>query len=545
MGSSDPDMPAREAPPGAGSARRLARSAGIVGAATMASRVLGMARDVLLAYFFGAGNQMDAFYLAFRIPNLFRDLFAEGALSAAFVPAFTRRLTRGGLNDAWRLGNLVVNALLVVTLTLVILGVVFAQPLVVLFASDYARVPGKLELTVSLARILFPFLTLVGLAAACMGMLNSLDRFFVPAFAPAMFNVGTVVSVLALVPTLPLFGVRPIFAVAIGALAGGIGQVAVQLPGLWREGFRYRPVLDWRDPALREVLVLMGPGAIGLAAVQINVFVNTILATAEGTGAVSWLNYAFRLMYLPIGLFGLSIATAALPALSGQAARQQTAAMRQTLSRGLRMMLMLNVPATAGLIALAGPIVALLFQRGSFTPGDTAATAAALTCYAPGLVGYSVVKIAVRTFYALRDSRTPVIVTGVSVLVNVALNVALAPAMGYRGLALGTALAALFNAGVLLWLLWTRLEGLEGRRLATAFVKITIASVVMAAAAATTEAWLHGMLPGGDLLSRAVRVGIAIGVALLVLTLVARALRVRELGAAVDALRSRMAPLFG
>jgi putative peptidoglycan lipid II flippase len=545
MGSSDPDMPAREAPPGAGSARRLARSAGIVGAATMASRVLGMARDVLLAYFFGAGNQMDAFYLAFRIPNLFRDLFAEGALSAAFVPAFTRRLTRGGLNDAWRLGNLVVNALLVVTLTLVILGVVFAQPLVVLFASDYARVPGKLELTVSLARILFPFLTLVGLAAACMGMLNSLDRFFVPAFAPAMFNVGTVVSVLALVPTLPLFGVRPIFAVAIGALAGGIGQVAVQLPGLWREGFRYRPVLDWRDPALREVLVLMGPGAIGLAAVQINVFVNTILATAEGTGAVSWLNYAFRLMYLPIGLFGLSIATAALPALSGQAARQQTAAMRQTLSRGLRMMLMLNVPATAGLIALAGPIVALLFQRGSFTPADTAATAAALTCYAPGLVGYSVVKIAVRTFYALRDSRTPVIVTGVSVLVNVALNVALAPAMGYRGLALGTALAALFNAGVLLWLLWTRLEGLEGRRLATAFVKITIASVVMAAAAATTEAWLHGMLPGGDLLSRAVRVGIAIGVALLVLTLVARALRVRELGAAVDALRSRMAPLFG
>ena len=230
MEAASPPQPAPPAAPQPGGGTRLARSAGVIGIATAGSRVLGLIRDQILAYFFGAGNDMDAFNVAFRVPNLLRDLFAEGAMTAAFVPTFTRYLRLHGRDAAWRLGNLVVNTLAAVTLALVLLGVLFAEPLVTLFASEYREVPGKLDLAVSLARVTFPFLTLVALAAACMGMLNSLRRFFVPAFSPAMFNVGSIVTVLALVPLFPRIGVRPIYAVAIGALVGGAAQILIQWP---------------------------------------------------------------------------------------------------------------------------------------------------------------------------------------------------------------------------------------------------------------------------------------------------------------------------
>jgi len=519
----------------------LARSAGVIGLATIASRLLGLVRDLLLAFFFGAGNAMDAFNVAFRIPNLLRDLFAEGAMSAAFVPTFTRRLATRGREDAWRLGNHVVTALILATSTLVVLGIVFARPLVELMAGDYARVPGKLDLTVSLTRVMMPFLALIALAAACMGMLNSLRRFFVPAFAPTMFNVGTIAGVLALLPLLTARGVDPIFAAAFATLLGGGLQVAIQWPALRREGYRYRPALDPRDQGLREILVLMGPGVLGLAAVQINVFVNTWLATGQGTGAVSWLNYAFRLMYMPIGVFGLSIATAALPTISRHAARADREAMRRTFSSGLRMMLMLNVPATAGLMALASPIVDLLFRRGQFTQGDTAATAAAVLFYAPGLIGYSAVKLAVPTFYALKESRTPVVVSALTVGLNVALNVTLARVMGYRGLALGTAIAALFNASVLLWLLRSRLNGIDGRRVALAFGKIAVASAIMAVAAWAGERALHAAWPGSSTLWRLARLTTVIALALGVLAAASRVLRIHEFNEALRAVFARLA----
>jgi putative peptidoglycan lipid II flippase len=521
---------------------RLARSAGVIGLATAASRLLGLVRDQILAYFFGAGNAMDAFNVAFRIPNLLRDLFAEGAMSAAFVPTFTRRLTMRGRDDAWRLGNNVVNALILVTSALIVLGIVFARPLVQLMAGDYARVPGKLDLTVSLTRVMMPFLALIAVAAACMGMLNSLRRFFVPAFAPTMFNVGAIIGVLALLPLMAAWGVDPIFAAAFATLLGGGLQVAIQWPALRREGYRYRPALDPRDPGLHEILILMGPGVLGLAAVQINIFVNTWLATSQGTGAVSWLNYAFRLMYMPIGVFGLSIATAALPTISQHAAREDKEAMRRTFSTGLRMMLMLNVPATAGLIALASPIVDLLFRRGQFTPGDTAATAAAVLFYAPGLIGYSTVKLAVPTFYALKESRTPVIVSALTVGLNILLNVTLAHVMGYRGLALGTAIAALFNASALLWLLSWRLDGIDGNRVAVTFGKIAIASALMAVAAWAGERVLHAAWPGSGTLWRLARLMTVIAFALGVLAAAARMLRIHEFN---EAMRQVFARLSG
>jgi putative peptidoglycan lipid II flippase len=507
----------------------------------MASRVLGVARETVLAAKFGAGTEMDAFNVAFRVPNLLRDLFAEGAMTSAFVPTFTRTLTERGREAAWRLGNLVVNSLLLVTGTLVVLGIIFASPITRTIAPKFAETPGKLELTTELTIIMLPFLTTIAVSVAMMGMLNSLRRFFIPALSPAMFNIATIVCAFWLVPFMPGVGLPPIAGIAIGTLAGGLGQIVLQWPVLKREGFRYRAILDFNDPDLREVLRLIGPGTLGLAAVQINVVVNTYLASSEPQ-AVSWLSYAFRLMYLPIGLFGVSIATAALPEIARHASATDLPSIRRTVSGALRMMLMLNVPATLGLMVLAHPIVALLLEHGRFTPADTDATAVALMFYAPGLLGYSAVKIAAPTFYSLRDSRTPVVVSVLSVLANLGINLALFRLMGFRGLALGTALAAMFNAVALLWLLRRRLDGLEGRRIATSLVKILIASFVMGLAAWYTSAWLTRAIPDDALVWKAVRVAAAIAAGVAALAASARLLRIAEFEEALKQVLRRLKP---
>ena len=494
----------------------------------MTSRILGVVREQVLAAYFGAGNAMDAYNVAYRIPNLVRDLFAEGAMSSAFVPTFTRHLTNEGRASAWRLGNLVINGLIVITAGVVLLGIVFAEPLVSLFASAYREVPGKLELTVFLTRLMLPFLTFVALAAAIMGMLNSLHRFFIPALSPAMYNVATITCALTLVPLMPGIGLPAITAIAIGSVLGGIAQLAVQWPALRREGFRYQPVLDWKDEGLRRVLILMGPGTIGLAATQVNVFVNTVLATGEGTGAVSWLNYAFRLMYLPIGLFGVSVATATLPAVSRHVAQRDEPAARRTIADGLSLMLMLNVPATVGLIVLATPIVRVIFERAAFTPADTAATAAAVRFYALGLAGYSIVRIVSPVFYALGRNRTPVMVSIATVLMNALLNIALVRVLGYMGLALGTSIAALFNAALLMIFLRRRLDGIEGGRVAASLVRIVIASGLMGAAALGVERTAAAWIPGTGLLVQIIRLSTTIAAAVGVLAGAAYALRIRE-----------------
>ena len=494
----------------------------------MASRILGLVRDQVLAYYFGAGDAMDAFRVAFRIPNLVRDLFAEGAMSAAFVPTFTRELTTQGRPRAWRLANSVITALVIATGVLVALAIVFAEPLVRLYAEGFEQVPGKIELTVYLARIMTPFLTLVALAAVFMGMLNALGHFFVPALSPAMFNVATIVITLGLVPFAGQLGVDPIVLVAIATLVGGLGQLLIQWRPLMSEGYRYRPALDLRDPALGRVLLLMGPGTIGMAATQINIFVNTQFAANEGTGAISWLDYAFRLMYLPIGLFGVSIAAASTPALSRLAAQDNTVGMRTTVASAIGLMLALNIPATLGLIALAVPIISLIFEHGQFTSADTAATARALQFYALGLIGYSVVRVVSPAFYALHKSRIPVIASVASVVANVLLNMILVRVMGFAGLALGTSIAAILNAAIQLSLLRRELGGIEARRMIVSFVKTLLAAIVMAAAAWYAEVWLKTVLPGSALPVQAIRVLTAIGIALAVLSAAAWVLRLHE-----------------
>jgi putative peptidoglycan lipid II flippase len=523
---------------------RLARSAGLISIATLTSRLLGLVREAVLARYFGASAsmQMDAYNVAFRVPNLLRDLFAEGAMTAAFVPAFTRTIAGQGREQAWRLGNQVINALILITGALVVVGVLLAGPITTAMVPEYSRIPGKLELTTDLTRIMLPFLTMVAVAVAMMGMLNSLHRFFIPSLAPAMFNVATILSVIAFVPLAEYLGIQPIMAVALGTLLGGIGQVIVQWPTLRKEGFRYRLATRFDSPELRNVFRMMIPGTLGVAAVNINVLVNTYLAHELEQGAVSWLGFAFRIMYLPIGLFGVSIATAALPDVSRQAAAEDLAAIRRTVSGAVRMMLMLNVPAFVGLVALAGPIVALIFQRGEFSTYDTQATATVLMFYAPGLIGYSAVKIASPTFYSLRDSRTPVVVSVLSVAANLVMNIVFVRRLGVGGLALGTSLAALFNAGALLWLLRRRIGGLEGGRVAIAFIKITMASIVMGVVAMTASHWLEGAMPGDGELQKAIRVFTAIGLGIVVLVAAARLLRIEEFTEATTRVMRRVLP---
>jgi putative peptidoglycan lipid II flippase len=527
---------------------RLARSAGVISVATMMSRVLGVARESALAYVFGASAtmQMDAFNVAFRVPNLLRDLFAEGAMTAAFVPAFTRTMTERGREAAWRLGSLVINTLLLVTGIVVVLGMIYADPITraITSAEAFAAQPGKLELTAYLTRIMLPFVTTIAVAVALMGMLNSLRRFFVPALSPAMFNVVTIASAFGLVPLMPMVGLPPITGIAIGTLLGGLGQILVQWPSLHREGFRYQPVLDFRDPDLREILRLLGPGTLGLAAVQINVFVNTYLATTQEQGAVSWLTYAFRLMYLPIGLFGVAIATAAIPDLAKYAAGHDVTALRRTISSGLRMMLMLNVPATIGLIVLADPIVALLLERGEFLPRDTAATAAALMFFAPGLLGSSMVKLASPSFYALRDARTPVIVSasrspptwaepgsrqghGVS-RPGARHGDRVGPQRGPAAVASGPAARGprrpAHRGGV----------RQDHDRLP-----------LMGVAAYGASAWLAEALPGRGEIVKLLRVSASIGAGVLVLLLSARMLRIAEFDEALSRVLRRLLPANG
>ena len=507
----------------------LTRSAGVVSLATLTSRVLGLARDQALAYRFGAGDRMDAFLVALRIPNLLRELFAEGAMNAAFVPVFTRRLTRGGRGAAWRLGAQLVNALAVVTGVIAAAGIVFAEPLTGLFAAGYQDVPGKFELTVRLTRIVLPFFTLVAVAAACMGMLNSLRRFFVPALSPAAYNVCLIVGTLVVVPLMPEGGPDPIAAVAVAVLAGGAGQIAAQWWALRREGFRWRPVLDPADGGLREIVGLMGPATVAGAALQVNLLVNTVLATGEGTGAVTWLTLAFRLMYLPLGVLGVSIATVTLPAVSRHAAAGDLAAVRETVARGLRLMLAVMVPAAVGLAVLATPIVRLVFEHGEFTAADTPATARALAFYAPGIVGYAAVRLTAPVFYAFGNSLRPALVSVLTVGVNVGLNLVLVRIMGYSGLALGTALASWLNAGLLLLLLHRRLGGIDARRLADRFARISLAAAAMGAAVGAVEGMAGELAAGGGLLIAAPVLGGEIALGLAVLAAAARLLGIAEL----------------
>jgi putative peptidoglycan lipid II flippase len=471
-----------------------------VSAATMTSRLLGLVRDQLFAALVGANRFSDAFVVAFRIPNLLRDLFAEGALSAAFVPTFAEAHRHRGAEEAYRLANAVVAVLLVGVGGVAVAGAWAAGPLVRLVAPGLAE-PG---LAAALTRVMMPFLLLVSLSAVAMGMLNARSRFTVPAIAPALFNVGAI----AVGAGLWAAGWPPRRAVmgwAVGTLLGGALQLAVQLPALRRLGYRFRPRLSravLADPGLRRVLALVGVAVVGLSATQVNVVVNTSFA-AGVEGANTWLQCAFRLMQLPLGVFAVAVATVAGAGVAQRAAERDLAAVRATVGAALRLVAFLNVPSAVGLAVLARPIISLVYEHGRFSAADTEATARALLWYAAGLYAYSGVKVLAPAFYALGAARVPALAAWASMLANVALNVALFPLLGFQGVALGTALAAGVNFAVLL-VAWRRTYGaLAGSGVPQQLLRVVLASAVLAVVAWAAHRGLSLVLPAGKGTGRA------------------------------------------
>jgi len=530
----------------------VARNAGIVSLAVMASRVLGLVRDQVFAALFGAGLQYDAFLTAFRVPNLLRDLLAEGALSSAFVTTFTQTLQSKGREEALRLSNRVATLSVIVITIISILAWFFTAEIVRLLAPGFFAVAGKAELTISLTRIMIPFLLLIALAAQAMGMLNAFNIYGVPALASAFFNIGIIVGGLLLGFLLgPAFGISPIAGMAYGVVIGGFFELAVQWPSLKRCGVSYRPNLSVSDPGVRQIIRLMGPAVIGTAAVQINVFVNTNFASAiidPATGAiangpVSWLNYAFRFMQFPIGVFGVAIATATLPSLSRNSVNPDYTAFRQTLVHSLALVFLLCIPSAVGLAVLAEPIVALIFEHGKFTAFDTMQTAHALAAYGIGLAGYAAIKVLSPAFYALNDARTPMLISLGSIAVNYVMNSLLVGPFGHVGLAFSTSAVALVNFLLLAVFMRRRLGRLEGRSLGATVLRICAASLPMALTAWMVSA-AAAMLPLRGLLLHVIQVSAAIGCATLVFYFTCRLLRVEELAEAVDAIGGKLLSRF-
>lgn len=528
--------------PGRREARdRLTKSAGVVSAAVMTSRVLGLVREVVLASLFPTGLALDAFNAAFRIPNMLRDLFGEGALSKAFITTFTETGVREGEAATWRLANRFVNLLLLATTAVAILGIVFAPAIVsVLLPGDGFDVPlppdesygfaTKRDLTVFLTRLMFPFLPLVSLAAVAMGILNSRGRFGIPALSSAFFNVGSILVGVAGYMAAPSLGVHPVAAMAVGVLAGGLAQWLVQVPSLRAVGYRWKPELSLSDPGVRRIGRLIGPATLGIAAVQVNVFVNMIFASL-GTGWLSWLNVAFRLMYLPIGIFGVAISTANLPALSAHLATGDRSGFRATFAHSLRLILVLTIPSSIGLAVLSRPIIGLIYEHGVFTSHDADMAAGALAYYAAGLCGYSAIKVVTDGFYALGDTTTPLRASVLSIALNVALSALLVLGFGWdhRGLALATSVAVTVNFVIACVALRRRAGSLELRSVAIATMKSLAAGAIMAPAA-----WLAADAAGRAFVDvstamRAAQVAAGIGAGIVVYTAVCWMLRVDEL----------------
>ena len=528
---------------------RIVRSAGVVSAAVLFSRVTGLVREVVFAKYFGAGMVFDAFLAAFRIPNLTRDLLAEGALSAAFVTTFSRYLATKSEEEAYRLSNRLATVLVPLLAVICLLGIVFAPQLIDVMFPGFAEVPGKKDLTVKLARIMVPFLLFIALAAKAMAVLNSKGVFGIPALASAFFNVTSLVAGLVLgFAAGPMLGIEPIVGIAIGTLLGGMVQYGCQWPSLRKIGLRFRPDFDLSDRGLRQMLVLMGPASLGAAAVQINVFVNSIFASqitdaASNVmdGPVSWLGYAFRFMQLPLGLFGVAVASATLPAISRSAGRGHINEFRDTLSRSLGLVFLLTIPSAVGLTVLSESLVGVVFQRGEFGAIDTQQTSTALSFYCLGLAAYAAIKVLTPAYYALNDVRIPMLAGVISIFLNYALNWTFVRVLGWGhgGLAFSTSVVAAFNFAVLFWMMKVKLGGIHGRRLAWSVLKIVTASALMGATCWLSSTALRYAV-GESTAARFADLALSVPLGLAVLYGMCRLMRVQELDAAQEAVVGRL-----
>jgi putative peptidoglycan lipid II flippase len=457
----------------------------VVGAATFLSRILGFLRDMAIAWLLGAGLRADVFFVAFRIPSTLRELLGEGALSAAFVPTLTRTATREGRDAAWELVAAVMGTLAVVLGVVSALGVLLAPAIVQLLAPGFAAIPEKLPLTGELLRLMFPYVFLVGLAALFMGTLNSLGHFLTPALSPIVLNLAIIGAVLLVAPRAE----NPLLPLGLAVLAGGAGQLLIQVPAALRLGWKGRLALGVRDPRVRQIARLMAPGVVGLAITQINVFVGTLLASLLPQGAVATMTYAFRLVQFPIGVIGVAIATGALPVLAAAVARNALEEMKGALAASIRLAAFLTLPAMVGLAAFRLPIVHVLFERGAFTRPVSEWTAGILLAYLVGLLFYVSNRILAPAFYALHDTWTPMLTGALAVALNIGASLLLMGPLGAAGLALATAVASFGNFLLLAMRLRRRLGPLGGRQVAAAIARVAAACLPMAAWGVGVQRW--------------------------------------------------------
>ncbi|MBD3258711.1 murein biosynthesis integral membrane protein MurJ [candidate division GN15 bacterium] len=501
----------------------LLGSVSVVAGATAFSRILGLIREQTMAYFFGASMATDAFVTAFRIPNLLRDLFAEGALSSAFVPVFKERMVRDGDKAAFSLAQIVITAVLVVVGAIVLLGIIAAPVIIFISANGFTAEPEKFSLTVDLTRLMFVYLLLVSLSSVVMGMLNSFGRFGIPALSPALFNVGIIGSVFALYHALPM----PVYSLAIGVLVGGLGQLVVQLPPLFKLGFRFRLRFDFLNDALKRVIRLFLPMIAGMSAGRVNILVSTLLASFMIEGAITYLSYAYRLMHLPLGVFAVALGTVALPNASEQAARGDLDGVARTLREALGLNMFLVVPAGAFLALLGSDIVELIYQWGAFSALDTQQTTLALLHYSYGLIGFAAVRVIVPIYYALQDSKLPMRVSIIAVALNLVLYYPFIEILGFAGLAAATSIAALVNFGLLLYFLPRR-----GVPVRYATIALNVIRILVAASLAMVLARLVPAVAPVDLsepLQRIINLLVALAAGGAAYVLLSYAFRVTEL----------------
>lgn len=533
----------------------VVRKAGVVSLAVAFSRVAGLVREMVFAGLFGAGMQQDSFVAAYRIPNLLRDLLAEGALSAAFVTTYSQTLSTQGKEEAYALSNRLTTLLVPVLIAICVLGAVFAPTLVNFMFSGYAEIEGKLDLTVLMTRVMMPFLLLIALAAKAMGVLHSHGKFAIPALSSGFFNITSIVVGLLLGFAMGAeLGIEPIVGMASGTLLGGGVQYICQIPALRRTGLRFRPMVGIFDPGVRQLLRLMGPAAIGASAVQVNVTVNSMFASqiagsAEHAidGPVSWLAYSFRFMQLPLGLFGVAVASATLPQISREASEGRINDFRDTLSKSLGLVLLLTIPSAVGLFVLSRPLVGVVYERGAFTPFHTEQTALALSAYCLGLLGYAATKVLAPAFYALGNARIPMLVSILSIVLNFSLNKLFIDTLGlgHWALALSTSLVASLNFVLLFAFMRARIHGAGGRRLLAAGGKIGLASAVMGAFCWSLAQLVESWIGPGTFVGRLAVLAVAVPSGVAVMYALCRLMRLPELDLARRAVLARISEHTG
>jgi len=453
--------------------RKIIKGAGIVASATAISRVFGLLRDIIIARFFGAGIATDAFFVAFRIPNMLRRLFAEGAMTVSFIPIFKDAELRGGKAEAREVFDIVFTFLSMVVAVVVVAGILFAPYIIKLIAPGFSDLYQH-ELTVYLSRVIFPYIFLICLVALAMGVLNSLGRFAAPAAAPILLNISIILMSVFISPLMD----EPVESLALGVILGGILQVVLQVPFLLKEGYMPRINLNFSHPALKRILSLMGPALFGIAVYQINIFVTTILASFLPEGSVSYLYYADRLFQLPLGIFVISMATALLPTMSEQVVSGRVDKMKHSLSFSLKIVSFITLPASAGLFAVSVPVFSLFFQRGEFDYLSTLKTANALQFYVLGLWAIGGVKIVVPAFYSLKDMKTPVWAAAGAFVVNVAFSLLLMGPLLHGGLALATTLSSVLNLGILLYVIRGRVGRVIDKSLVVSFLKSLVGAIL-------------------------------------------------------------------